>query len=44
MARPTVRRGAALGLGMLWWWAVLRLAFAPGAGAVEGAVAAGGWG
>ncbi|MEV0203572.1 hypothetical protein AB0H97_00065 [Streptomyces sp. NPDC050788] len=44
MARPAVRRGAALGLGMLWWWAVLRLAFAPGAGVLEAAVAAGGWG
>ncbi|MEU6381223.1 hypothetical protein [Streptomyces sp. NPDC046909] len=44
MARPIVRWGAALGLGALWWWAVLRLAFAPGAGVLEGAVAAGGWG
>jgi hypothetical protein len=44
MARPIVRRGAVLGLGMLWWWAVLRLAIAPGAGVLEGAVAAGGWG
>ncbi|MFI6559727.1 hypothetical protein [Streptomyces sp. NPDC050534] len=44
MARPIVRRGAVLGLGVLWWWAVLRLAFAPGAGVLEGAVAAGGWG
>ncbi|MEU1513746.1 hypothetical protein ABZ490_16560 [Streptomyces sp. NPDC005811] len=33
-----------LGLGALWWWAVVRLAVAPGAGAPEGAVAAGGWG
>lgn len=39
-----VRWGAALGLGALWWWGVLRLALAPDAGAVEGAVAAGGWG
>ncbi|MER7577401.1 hypothetical protein [Streptomyces sp. NPDC126514] len=38
------RWGAALGLGALWWWAVLRLAVAPDAGAVEGAIAAGGWG
>ncbi|MFE0703874.1 hypothetical protein [Streptomyces sp. NPDC058872] len=31
--------------GGLWWWAVLRLLFVPdGAGPVEGAVAAGGWG
>ncbi|MFJ2740185.1 hypothetical protein ACIO3O_10985 [Streptomyces sp. NPDC087440] len=43
-------RRAALGalavlLGVLWWWAVLRLVLVPeGAGAVEGAVAAGGWG
>ncbi|WP_210576816.1 hypothetical protein [Streptomyces sp. GESEQ-4] len=38
------RWGAALGLGVLWWWAVLRLALAPDAGVLEGAVAAGGWG
>jgi hypothetical protein len=44
MARPIGRWGAALGLGALWWWAVLRLAVAPDAGALEGAVAAGGWG
>ncbi|MCI3271966.1 hypothetical protein [Streptomyces cylindrosporus] len=44
MARPIVRRGVVLGLGALWWWAVLRLAFVPGAGVLEGAVAAGGWG
>ncbi|WP_079085581.1 hypothetical protein [Streptomyces dysideae] len=44
MARPTGRWGAALGLGALWWWAVLRLAVAPEAGVLEGAVAAGGWG
>ncbi|MFJ9037631.1 hypothetical protein ACIRF8_13705 [Streptomyces sp. NPDC102406] len=31
-------------LGALWWWGVLRLALAPDAGALEGAVAAGGWG
>nr|WP_239091620.1 hypothetical protein [Streptomyces sp. SID14478] len=31
-------------LGALWWWGVLRLAFAPDAGVFEGAVAAGGWG
>ncbi|MFJ4876118.1 hypothetical protein ACIP93_12995 [Streptomyces sp. NPDC088745] len=31
--------------GVLWWWAVLRLALVPQeAGPVEGAVAAGGWG
>ncbi|MEU5098565.1 hypothetical protein [Streptomyces sp. NPDC020996] len=44
MARPTVRWGALAGLGVLWWWAVLRIALAPGAGVLEGAVAAGGWG
>jgi hypothetical protein len=43
----TVRWGrwwAALVLGALWWWGVLRLALAPDAGPVEAAVAAGGWG
>nr|WP_229873915.1 hypothetical protein [Streptomyces cirratus] len=31
--------------GVLWWWAVLRLALEPAdAGPVEGAVAVGGWG
>ncbi|MFE0102710.1 hypothetical protein [Streptomyces sp. NPDC059009] len=39
-----LRRGAVLALGALWWWGVLRLALAPDAGALEGAVAAGGWG
>ncbi|MEV5609681.1 hypothetical protein [Streptomyces sp. NPDC052225] len=34
----------AVALGVLWWWGVLRLAFAPDAGAFEGAVAVGGWG
>ncbi|MFF1547286.1 hypothetical protein [Streptomyces sp. NPDC058291] len=33
-----------LGLGALWWWAVLRLAVTPEAGVLEGTVAAGGWG
>ncbi|MGW0615109.1 hypothetical protein [Streptomyces sp. NPDC002788] len=37
-------RGAVLGLGVLWWWAVLRLVVVAEAGAVEAAVAAGGWG
>ncbi|MER5832373.1 hypothetical protein ABT116_16375 [Streptomyces sp. NPDC002130] len=37
-------RGAALGLGALWWWAVLRLVAVPEAGVLEAAVAAGGWG
>ncbi|MFI9615282.1 hypothetical protein ACIHCM_27015 [Streptomyces sp. NPDC052023] len=44
MAGRIVRWGAALGLGVVWWWAVLRLATAPDAGALEGAVVAGGWG
>nr|WP_262505691.1 hypothetical protein [Streptomyces sp. TRM68367] len=44
MARRTVRWAAVVGAGALWWWAVLRLALVPGAGPVEGAVAAGGWG
>ncbi|MEV0908030.1 hypothetical protein [Streptomyces hokutonensis] len=44
MAGRIARWGAALGLGALWWWAVLRLALTPHAGALEGAVAAGGWG
>ncbi|OQD56422.1 hypothetical protein BM536_009215 [Streptomyces phaeoluteigriseus] len=44
MAGPIVRRGAALGLGAAWWWAVVRLAVSADAGVLEGAVAAGGWG
>lgn len=44
MAGRIARWGAALGLGALWWWGVLRLALAPDAGALEGAIAAGGWG
>ncbi|MEU1056322.1 hypothetical protein ABZ397_27695 [Streptomyces sp. NPDC005876] len=39
-----VGRGAVVGLGVVWWWAVLRLALAPGAGVLEAAMAAGGWG
>ncbi|MFK0118839.1 hypothetical protein [Streptomyces sp. NPDC090994] len=39
-----VRRGAALGLGAVWWWAVLRLTLTSDAGVLEGAVAASGWG
>nr|WP_078964973.1 hypothetical protein [Streptomyces aureocirculatus] len=39
-----LRRASALGLAALWWWAVFRLALAPDAGVLEGAVAAGGWG
>nr|WP_078630251.1 hypothetical protein [Streptomyces roseochromogenus] len=38
------RCGVALVLGAVWWWAVLRLALGQGAGVLEGAVAAGGWG
>ncbi|WP_078506937.1 hypothetical protein [Streptomyces viridochromogenes] len=37
-------RGAVLGLGALWWWAVVRLVVVPEAGVLEAAVAAGGWG
>ncbi|MDR6979197.1 hypothetical protein J2X68_005931 [Streptomyces sp. 3330] len=48
MAGRIAERGAVLGLGLglgtVWWWAVLRLAVTPDAGALEGAVAAGGWG
>ncbi|MFE9353596.1 hypothetical protein ACFYPB_05205 [Streptomyces olivaceoviridis] len=44
MAGRTVRWGLALGLGAVWWWAVLRLAAGEGSGVLEGAVAAGGWG
>lgn len=42
---PLPALALALVLGGLWWWAVLRLALAPGqAGLVEGTMAAGGWG
>ncbi len=54
MERPLVGRcpgrGVVLGVlallvGVLWWWAVLRLVLVPQeAGPVEGVVAAGGWG
>ncbi|AWE52797.1 hypothetical protein [Streptomyces nigra] len=44
MARPMARWGVALAGGALWWWAVVRLVCVPGAGALEAAVAAGGWG
>jgi hypothetical protein len=44
MVRRTVRWGLALGLGAVWWWAVLRLAVGADSGVLEGAVAAGGWG
>ncbi|MGW1052204.1 hypothetical protein [Streptomyces sp. NPDC002521] len=44
MVVRTARYGVALVLGAVWWWAVLRLALGQGAGVLEGAVAAGGWG
>ncbi|MEV0255522.1 hypothetical protein AB0H82_14855 [Streptomyces sp. NPDC050732] len=44
MTWRAVRWVPVLALGALWWWGVLRLALAPDAGALEGAVAAGGWG
>ncbi|MEG3631142.1 hypothetical protein V5O46_26435 [Streptomyces sp. C6-003] len=44
MAGRIVRWGAVLGAGALWWWAAVRLALVPGAGAVEGVAVAGGWG
>ncbi|GAA0635158.1 hypothetical protein GCM10009535_08890 [Streptomyces thermocarboxydovorans] len=28
----------------MWWWALARLVLAPGAGVLEAAVVAGGWG
>ncbi|MEU8932761.1 hypothetical protein AB0D30_23125 [Streptomyces sp. NPDC048409] len=44
MVGRIVRWGVALGFAAFWWWAVLRITFADGAGALEGTVAAGGWG
>ncbi|MFE7094326.1 hypothetical protein [Streptomyces erythrochromogenes] len=45
MSRPPVVSAFALTVGALWWWAVLRLVLVPAeSGAVEGAVAVGGWG
>lgn len=45
VSRPPLLSALALTLGALWWWAVLRLVLAPAeTGAVEGAVAVGGWG
>ncbi|MEV6680281.1 hypothetical protein AB0N09_25975 [Streptomyces erythrochromogenes] len=45
MSRPPVVSALALTVGALWWWAVLRLVLVPAeSGAVEGAVAVGGWG
>ncbi|MGW2640324.1 hypothetical protein [Streptomyces sp. NPDC001348] len=43
MVGSAVRRGVVLGLGAVWWWAVVRLALGDG-DVIEGAVAAGGWG
>jgi len=44
MAGRIVRWGAVLGLGAVWWWALLRVVVAPDTGALEGVVVAGGWG
>ncbi|MFG2307072.1 hypothetical protein ACGFS9_00070 [Streptomyces sp. NPDC048566] len=44
MTGRIVRRGVALAVGALWWCSVLRLALVPGAGVLEGTIAAGGWG
>ncbi|CAM5282538.1 hypothetical protein SGLAM104S_03425 [Streptomyces glaucescens] len=44
MTGRIVRWGALVGLGAVWWWALLRVALAGDPGALEGAVAAGGWG
>ncbi|WP_369225963.1 hypothetical protein AB5J52_34365 [Streptomyces sp. R39] len=44
MVGRIVRWGAVLGLTAVWWWAVLRIVCTGGAGALEGTVAAGGWG
>ncbi|MES9521411.1 hypothetical protein [Streptomyces capoamus] len=44
MAGRIVRRVVALGLGAVWWCAVLRIAAGRDPGVLEGAVVAGGWG
>ncbi|MFF7298581.1 hypothetical protein ACIPRL_19875 [Streptomyces sp. NPDC090085] len=45
LLRIPVVPAVALAVGALWWWAVLRLLLVPAeSGAVEGAVAVGGWG
>ncbi|GGJ05826.1 hypothetical protein [Streptomyces brasiliensis] len=44
VVRRAVRWGVVLGVGAMWWWAVLRIVLGADAGLVEGAVAAGGWG
>ncbi|MEU2322430.1 hypothetical protein [Streptomyces althioticus] len=38
------RWAACVAFTVLWWWTAARLLLAPDAGALEGAVAAGGWG
>ncbi|SCE06507.1 hypothetical protein GA0115245_145010 [Streptomyces sp. di188] len=38
------RWAACVAFTVLWWWAAARLLFTFDAGALEGAVAAGGWG
>ncbi|MEU6284682.1 hypothetical protein [Streptomyces sp. NPDC047028] len=44
MMRRALRWAAALGCGAVWWWAAVRIALGEGAGVLEGAVLAGGWG
>ncbi|MDO0925426.1 hypothetical protein QQY24_08345 [Streptomyces sp. TG1A-8] len=44
MVRRAMCWGVVLALGAAWWWAVLRIVLGEGAGVLEGAVAAGGWG
>ncbi|TQK96100.1 hypothetical protein FB563_1027 [Streptomyces puniciscabiei] len=44
MVGRIVRWAVALGFAAVWWWAVLRIALGQGAGVLEAAVAAGGWG
>jgi hypothetical protein len=44
MVGRAVRWGAGLGLGVAWWWAVLRITLGQGTGVLEGAVAVSGWG
>ncbi len=45
LSRGPVGGALAFAIGVMWWWAVLRLLVEPGrVGPVEGAVAAGGWG
>nr|WP_244189752.1 hypothetical protein [Streptomyces incarnatus] len=44
MVGRIARWAVALGCAAVWWWAVLRIALGHGAGVLEAAVAAGGWG